>query len=67
MFGKRNPQGTLFQPELLVPPAKARRLEQSWAEVFREPGQVWPTNSRRLKRWMNDHAVGPSNGRSKRD
>jgi len=35
MFRKRNPQGSLFQPDLLVPPAKARRLEQSWAEVFR--------------------------------
>lgn len=35
MFRKRNPQGSLFQPDMLVPPAKARRLEQSWAEVFR--------------------------------
>jgi hypothetical protein len=34
MFRKRDPQGSLFQPDLLVPPAKARRLEQSWAEVF---------------------------------
>ena len=35
MFRKRNPQGSLFQPDLLVPPDKAKRLERSWAEVFR--------------------------------
>lgn len=35
MFRKRNPQSSLFQPEMLVPPAKARRLERSWSEVFR--------------------------------
>ena len=35
MFRKRNLQGSLFRPDMLVPPAKARRLELSWAEVFR--------------------------------
>ena len=35
MFRKRNLQGSLFRPDMLVPPAKARRLERSWAEVFR--------------------------------
>ena len=36
MFRERSPQGSLWQSELLVPPKKARRLEQSWAEVFRK-------------------------------
>lgn len=35
MFRARDPQGSLFQADMLVPPAKARRLERSWAEVFR--------------------------------
>jgi hypothetical protein len=34
MFRERSPQGSLLQSEFLVPPAKARRLERSWAEVF---------------------------------
>jgi len=35
MFRKRDPQESLFQSNMLVPPAKARRLQRSWAEVFR--------------------------------
>jgi hypothetical protein len=35
MFRKRDPQGSLFQSSLLLPPAKAQRLQDSWAEVFR--------------------------------
>ncbi len=34
MFRPRDPQGSLLQSEFLVPPAKARRLEKTWAEVF---------------------------------
>ena len=34
MFRERSPQGRLWQSEFLVPAKKARRLEQSWAEVF---------------------------------
>ena len=35
MFRERGPQVSLWQSEFLVPPKKARRLERSWAEVFR--------------------------------
>ena len=35
MFRERDPQVSLWQSEFLVPPKKARRLERSWAEVFR--------------------------------
>ena len=35
MFRERDPQVRLWQSEFLVPPKKARRLERSWAEVFR--------------------------------
>ena len=35
MFRERDPQESLWQSEFLVPPKKARRLERSWAEVFR--------------------------------
>jgi len=35
MFRKRDPQGSLFETSNLVPPAKARRLQASWAETFR--------------------------------
>ena len=35
MFRERDPQVSLWQFEFLVPPKKARRLERSWAEVFR--------------------------------
>lgn len=34
MFRERSPQGSLLQSEFLVPPAKAKRLERSWAETF---------------------------------
>jgi hypothetical protein len=36
MFRERSPQGSLLQSEFLVPSAKAKRLERSWAEVFQE-------------------------------
>ena len=36
MFRKREAQSSLFATSLLVPPAKAQRLQASWAEVFRE-------------------------------
>ena len=32
---RARPTGELWQSEFLVPPKKARRLERSWAEVFR--------------------------------
>jgi hypothetical protein len=35
MFRKREPQSSLFATSLLVPPAKAQRLQASWAEIFR--------------------------------
>ena len=35
MFRERDPQVSLWQSEFLVPSKKARRLERSWAEVFR--------------------------------
>ena len=35
MFRKRNSQGSLFSTGNLVPPAKAQRLQASWAEGFR--------------------------------
>jgi hypothetical protein len=35
MFRERSPQGNLWQSEFLVPPKKARLLQASWAEVFR--------------------------------
>ena len=46
MFRERDPQVSLWQSEFLVPPKKARRLERSWAEVFRNN-----TSKRRLIRW----------------
>ena len=35
MFRKRDPQSSLFETNNLVPEAKARRLQASWAETFR--------------------------------
>ena len=35
MFRKKDPQSTLFETSYLVPEAKARRLQASWAETFR--------------------------------
>lgn len=35
MFRPRVPQGSLLESEFLVPPAKAKRLQKTWAEVFR--------------------------------
>jgi len=35
MFRKRDPQHNLFQTSNLIPRAKAKRLEKSWAEAFR--------------------------------
>lgn len=35
MFRERDPQGSLWQSEFLVTPKKARLLQRSWAEVFR--------------------------------
>jgi hypothetical protein len=35
MFRERDPQGSLFQSEFLVTPKKARLMQRSWAEVFR--------------------------------
>jgi hypothetical protein len=35
VFRERDPQGSLFQAEFLVTPRKARLLQRSWAEVFR--------------------------------
>jgi len=35
MFRERNPQESFFQSNMLVPPAKAQRLQRSWAEDFR--------------------------------
>jgi len=35
MFRKKDPQGSLFETSNLVPAAKARRLQASWAETFR--------------------------------
>ncbi len=35
MFRERDPQGSLFQPEFLVTPKKAKLMQRSWAEVFR--------------------------------
>jgi hypothetical protein len=35
MYRRRDPQGSLFASSNLVPPAKAKRLQGSWAETFR--------------------------------
>ena len=35
MFRIRDPQESLWQSQFLVTPKKAKRLERSWAEVFR--------------------------------
>lgn len=35
MFRERDPQVSLFQSEFLVTPQKARLMQRSWAEVFR--------------------------------
>ena len=35
MFRIRDPQESLWQSRFLVTPKKAKRLERSWAEVFR--------------------------------
>ena len=34
MYRKRNPQDSLFDMDYFLPPAKAQRLEASWAETF---------------------------------
>ena len=60
MFRKRNPQLSLFQPELLVPTDKARHLEQSWAEVFRH--QALPL----IDEGPFAHLYYPDNGRPNR-
>jgi hypothetical protein len=36
MFRKRDAQGSLFESSLLIPAAKAKRLQGSWAETFRQ-------------------------------
>ena len=38
MYRKRNPQDSLFDMDYFLPPAKAQRLEASWAEAFRHRG-----------------------------
>ena len=38
MFRARDPQESLWQSQFLVTPKKAKRLEGSWAEVFRKRG-----------------------------
>jgi hypothetical protein len=60
MFRKRNPQLSLFQPDLLVPPEKARRLEESWAQVFRD--QALPL----IDEQAFAHLYCPDNGRPNR-
>ena len=35
MFRKRDPQGNLFESSGLLPGEKARRLEGTWADLFR--------------------------------
>ena len=35
MFRIRDPQESLWQSQFLVTPKRAKRLERSWAEVFR--------------------------------
>ena len=35
MYRKRNPQDSLFDMDYFLPPAKAQRLESSWADAFR--------------------------------
>jgi hypothetical protein len=36
MFRPRSPQRSLLESQFLVPPAKAKRLHKSWAEVFQQ-------------------------------
>jgi len=36
MFRTRSPQRSLLESQFLVPPAKARRMHKSWAEVFQQ-------------------------------
>ena len=36
MFRKRSPQDSLFDMDYFLPPAKAQRLEASWAQIFRD-------------------------------
>ena len=36
MFRKRSPQDSLFSMDYFLPPAKAQRLEASWAQIFRD-------------------------------
>ena len=36
MFRKRSPQRSLLECQFLVPPAKAQRLQKSWAEAFQQ-------------------------------
>ena len=40
MFRARDPQESLWQSQFLVTPKKAKRLEGSWAEVFRNEART---------------------------
>ena len=60
MFRERDPQESLFQSNMLVPPAKARRLQRSWAEVFRN--QALPL----IDEWRFAPMYCPDNGRPNR-
>ena len=42
MFRIRDPQESLWQSQFLVTPKKAKRLERSWAEVFRDEERFAP-------------------------
>jgi hypothetical protein len=60
MFRERSPQGSLLQSEFLVPPAKAKRLERSWAETFHS--RALPL----IEETRFAHLYCPDNGRPNR-
>jgi len=60
MFRARDPQESLWQSEFLVTPKKAKRLQRSWAEVFRNEALPLIDEERFA------HMYHPDNGRPNR-
>ena len=60
MYRQRDPQGSLWQSEFLMTPKKAKLLQRSWAEVFRNKALPLIDEDRFA------HMYHPDNGRPNR-
>ena len=57
MFRIRDPQESVWQSQFLVTPKKAKRLERSWAEVFRNEALPLIDEERFAPMYCVDNAV----------